>query len=86
MQLMPETAADLGVEDSFDPRQNVEGGARYFRQMLDRYEGEVGTALAAYNAGPAAVDQAKGIPKIRETQDYVASILKKLRIGGNKPP
>jgi soluble lytic murein transglycosylase-like protein len=79
MQLMPGTAADLGVEDPFDARQNVDGGARFLRQLLDRYGGNVVLALAAYNAGPARVDSAGGIPPIPETMGYVSGILDKLR-------
>src|SRR5262249_20621624 len=58
MQLMPDTAQQLGVKDPFDPRENVEAGATYLKQMLDRYKGDLSQALGAYNAGPAAVDQA----------------------------
>jgi hypothetical protein len=79
MQLMPATAADLGVEDPFDARQNVDGGARFLRQLIDRYGGNVVLGLAAYNAGPARVDSAGGIPPIPETMGYVSGILDKLR-------
>lgn len=72
-QLMPETAARLGV-DIHDPAQNLEGGARYLKMMYDRY-GSWRLALAAYNAGPDAVDKTGGVPAYQETQTYVASIL-----------
>lgn len=76
-QLMPGTARQLGV-DADDPHMNLEGGARYLRQQLDRFGGNVEKALAAYNAGPARVARAGGIPAIRETRDYVRAILARL--------
>jgi soluble lytic murein transglycosylase-like protein len=75
MQLMPSTARDLGVADPFDPRQNVDGGARLLRSLVDRYDGRLDYALAAYNAGPGAVDRYGGVPPYPETQSYVASVL-----------
>jgi soluble lytic murein transglycosylase-like protein len=76
MQIMPETADDLGLEDPFDPAANVNAGAKYLKQMLDRYHGNTALALAAYNAGPGRTDKANGnIPQIPETIGYVASIL-----------
>ncbi len=76
-QLMPGTARDLGV-DPDDPLANLEGGARYLREQLDRFDGDLEKALAAYNAGPGRVVRAGGIPRIRETQHYVAAIMGRL--------
>jgi soluble lytic murein transglycosylase-like protein len=76
-QLMPGTARDLGVNPD-DPFANLEGGARYLREQLDRFGGDVEKALAAYNAGPGRVIRAGGIPRIRETQTYVAAIMGRL--------
>lgn len=75
MQLMPETARSLGVNDPMDPVQNVEGGVKYFKSMLDRFHGNKILALAAYNAGPNAVSKYNGVPPYKETQNYVKSIL-----------
>jgi soluble lytic murein transglycosylase-like protein len=79
MQLMPGTAADLELLDPFDPIENVRAGSQYLRQLLDRYGGDVMLALSAYNAGPARVDAAGGIPPIKETQNYVNDIVSKIR-------
>ena len=75
MQLMPGTAAALGVEDSFKPEQNVRGGTAYLDGLLTRYHDQLALALAAYNAGPLAVDKYHGIPPYRETQAYVARVI-----------
>jgi soluble lytic murein transglycosylase-like protein len=78
MQLMPQTAASLGVADAYDPVQNVRGGSEYLRSLLDRF-GSVELAVAAYNAGPAAVERYGGIPPFAETQNYVRAVLGRYR-------
>lgn len=81
MQLMPNTARDLGV-DPHDPSQNIRGGAMYLRRMLSEFGGDVRLALAAYNAGPAAVRRHGGVPPYAETQAYVTSILGRMAASG----
>lgn len=87
MQLMPATAEQFGVRDPFDIQQNVGGGARFLKELLTRYSGDLSLALGAYNAGPAKVDQAAGVPAIPETTKYVREILRKLAAPVDpKPP
>jgi len=76
MQLMPATADQLGVKNSFDAAQNVDGGVRYLLQLLQQFNYDVAKALAAYNAGPERVNQYKGVPPYRETRSYVAGIIR----------
>jgi len=80
MQLMPETARDLNVFNPFNPRENIDGGTRYFRNLLDTFGGNVKLSLAAYNAGPRQVQQANGMPPIPETVRYVKKVLRQYRI------
>jgi soluble lytic murein transglycosylase-like protein len=75
MQLMPATASMLGVHDSFNPRQNIDGGVRHLRGLMDRYSNDLRRALAAYNAGEQAVNWYRGVPPYPETQQYVERIL-----------
>jgi hypothetical protein len=76
MQLMPHTASQLGVANAFDPKANVEGGTRYLRELLERYNFDLVKALAAYNAGPHRVEQYRGVPPYYETRAYVANIIR----------
>jgi soluble lytic murein transglycosylase-like protein len=82
MQLMPSTAADLGVDDPFDPWQSLHAGGVFLRQLLDHYGGDLSLALGAYNAGPATVDAYGDVPPYAETQNYVANVLARM----NRPP
>jgi soluble lytic murein transglycosylase-like protein len=75
MQLMPSTAAGLGVANAYDPAQNVAGGTKYIKGLLDRFNGDVPLAVAAYNAGPNAVEKYGGVPPYAETQNYVQNVL-----------
>lgn len=84
MQLMPRTASSLGVRDVFDPRENIDGGVRHLRYLLDKYPGNVPFALAAYNAGEKAVDFHRGIPPYPETQQYVQKVLGPVSPGNDK--
>lgn len=89
MQLMPQTAATLGVKDSFDPADNVDGGVRYLRDLLLQYHGDAAKALAAYNAGPERVQQYRGVPPYHETHAYVARVINdynRKKVGGPKKP
>jgi soluble lytic murein transglycosylase-like protein len=83
MQLMPATAAELGVANPFDPQENIDGGARYLSYLMERFGGDLRLALAAYNAGPRRVDDYRGVPPIPETVSYVSSILRQLGSGGH---
>jgi soluble lytic murein transglycosylase-like protein len=75
MQLMPDTVEQLRVQDPWDPKENLDAGAKYLKELIARYAGNIPLALGAYNAGPSKVDAAKGIPPLAETQDYVKKIM-----------
>lgn len=76
MQIMPSNFKVLGIQDPFNPRENIMGGVLYMRQLLDRFDGKIRLALAAYNAGEESVERSKGIPPIPETEDYVHKVMK----------
>jgi soluble lytic murein transglycosylase-like protein len=78
MQLMPATASELGVQNAFDPKQNVDAGAKLLKQLLAKYNGDISLALSAYNAGESRVDREGAVPPISETINYVFSILSQL--------
>jgi len=86
MQLMPSTASVLGVRNSFDPRENIDGGVRHLRGLLDRFPGNLPLAIAAYNAGEKAVTAYGGIPPYPETQDYVVKVLRMYGVEGVSTP
>ena len=86
MQLMPLTAAQFDVNNPFDSRQNIDAGARYLSELLDRYDGNLALALGAYNAGPTMVDSYRGLPPIPETLNYVSGILEFLGVGALSTP
>ena len=87
MQLMPGTAAGLGVTNSYDPAQNVAGGTKYIKGLLDHFNGDVRLAVAAYNAGPGAVEKYGGVPPYAETQNYVQNVLSSYaKYRGNATP
>ena len=75
MQIMPKNLDSLNIDDPFDPRENIMGGSLYFQRLMDRYMGKLPLALAAYNAGPTAVDRYRGIPPIKETEEYVKKVM-----------
>ncbi len=79
MQLIDSTAADMGVQNVWNPQQNIFGGAKYLKQMLDKFQGDLPSAVASYNAGPAAVEKQGGVPAIKETKDYVSKVLNYLQ-------
>jgi len=85
MQLLPQTAARFGVTNVFDPRQNIEAGTKYLKELLQRYHGDLALTLAAYNAGPDRVEQYRSVPPYRETRDYVRRVTEKIRKSSRTP-
>lgn len=75
MQIMPENVKAFNMKDPFDPKENILAGTQYFKKLLERFDGKLDMALAAYNAGPGAVDSCKGIPRIKETEDYIERVM-----------
>ena len=82
MQLMPSTAASLGVSNPYDPTQAINGGAKYLAQLYKQFNGNITDTLAAYNAGPGAVQKYGGVPPYQQTQSYVNSIMRRMNAGG----
>lgn len=80
MQLMPATSRELRVSNPFNPRENIDGGTRYFRKMLDSFGGDLVLSLAAYNSGPGLVARTGGVPRIKETRRYVNKVLKRYKV------
>jgi len=84
MQLMPETAKKLNVEDIFNPQQNIDGGVRYFKKLVNQFNGDLKLALAAYNAGSKTVRQYKGVPPFKETQYYIKKVFEYYQLYKNQ--